>query len=41
MYILIINVDKVSIKNSAFAIKLTLNYEHSSDKEQILYNFFN
>jgi hypothetical protein len=38
---LLINVDKITIKNNAFVIKLTLNYEHSFDKEQILQNFFN
>ena len=38
---LLINVDKITIKNNSFVIKLTLNYEHSFDKEQILQNFFN
>ena len=37
----LINVDKVSIKNHYFAIKLSLNYEHSEDKEDVLKLMFN
>ena len=33
---ILINVDKITIKNNDFVIKLTLNYEHSFDKELIL-----
>lgn len=35
---ILINVDKITIKNNDFVIKLTLNYEHSFDKELILQN---
>jgi len=35
---ILINVDKITIKNNNFVIKLTLNYEHSFDKELILQN---
>lgn len=37
----LINVDKLNIKNQYFAIKLSLEYEHSEDKEQILKEHFN
>jgi len=37
----LINVDKLNIKNQYFAIKLSLDYEHNPDKEQILKDHFN
>lgn len=37
----LINVDKLNIKNQYFAIKLSLDYEHSEEKEFILQNHFN
>ena len=37
----LINVDKLNIKNQYFAIKLSLEYEHSEEKEFILQNHFN
>jgi DnaJ-class molecular chaperone len=37
----LINVDKLNIKNQYFAIKLSLEYEHSDEKEFILQNHFN
>ncbi len=38
---LIINIDKVKIKNHYFAIKFILDYEDSEDKEEILKTYFN
>jgi DnaJ-class molecular chaperone len=37
---LLINVDKVNIKNYLFAIKLVLDYEHTNEKENILLKYF-
>jgi hypothetical protein len=37
----LITVDSVNIKNHLFTIKLSLNYEHSEDKEEILKLMFN
>jgi hypothetical protein len=37
----LINVDKLNIKNQYFAIKLSLDYEHSEDKEHLLKEYFN
>jgi DnaJ-class molecular chaperone len=37
----LITVDSINIKNHLFAIKLSLNYEHSDDKEEILKLMFN
>ena len=33
---LLVNIDKLNIKDHYFAIKLVLNYEHSIEKEEIL-----
>ena len=38
---LIINVQSINIKNHCFTIKLTLNYEHNDEKEEILRYIFN
>jgi len=37
----LINVDKLNIKNQFFAIKLSLDYEHDENREQLLREFFN
>ena len=37
----LINVDKLNIKHQLFAIKLSLNYEHDDNKEEILKEYFN
>jgi hypothetical protein len=37
----LINVDKLNIKNQYFAIKLSLNYEHDENREQLLKEYFN
>jgi DnaJ-class molecular chaperone len=38
---LMVNIDKVKIKNHYFAIKFTLDYEDTEDKAEILKTFFN
>jgi len=37
----LINVDKLNIKNQYFAIKLSLNYEHDENREELLKEYFN
>ena len=37
----LINVDKLNIKNQYFAIKLSLEYEHDENREEILKEYFN
>ena len=37
----LVEINQVKIKNYIITIKLILDYIHSSDKEQILLNYFN
>lgn len=37
----LITVDDIYIRNHCFAIKLSLNYDHNNEKEEILKSFFN